>query len=251
MEPFPNETNAAHADSNRHSKHFYRNRTRRLHLRPWVLSLLEQSRILYTISDVLVPLPPTLLRLPSALIALRAIRLVQVAKGIEKLVSVVVLSLPSLTNVLSLLLLVLFIYSVLAVQVRTPPPLPSRLARSARASRWPGNRARSRAGTRMCTQRRSGAAARSVSTTNRTSSRAYKARVSPSTERAAAFSAAREISVIAVLPISGEAEFVFYDAKRHRASAVSFRHKAGTQLSQARAAQQIEMAEITPPWLVS
>ena len=71
-----------------------------------------------------------------------------------------------------------------------PPPLvPLAVARSARASRWPGNRARSRAGSCTCTQRRSGAAARSVSTTSRTSSRASNARASPSMEHAAASSA--------------------------------------------------------------
>ena len=65
------------------------------------------------------PLPETLLRLPSAFVVLRVMRLVQYSKALEKLLTIAFLSLPSLVNVTSLLLLVMFIFSILGVQLFT------------------------------------------------------------------------------------------------------------------------------------
>ena len=84
-----------------------------------LLSLVEQSHVLFLISDNVVALPDTVLRAPSALVTLRILRVVQIAKALEKLTTIALMSLPSLVNVTSLLILVIFIYSILGVQLFT------------------------------------------------------------------------------------------------------------------------------------
>jgi hypothetical protein len=91
----------------------------RFELRLVWISLVEQSRVLYLISDHAVKLPPMLLRLPRALQALRAVRLLKHARRIRWLVTTTVLSLPSLVNVSSILAIVMFIFSVLGMQLFT------------------------------------------------------------------------------------------------------------------------------------
>ena len=98
---------------------YFRDEWCRLELRLVALSLLEQSEIVYIISEHIVQMPPAVLRIPSALLALRVLRLLAVSKELEKLVTVITLSIPSLINVLSLLVLVIFIYSILGVQLFT------------------------------------------------------------------------------------------------------------------------------------
>ena len=77
-----------------------------------LLALMEQSRVIE-----LFALPPLLQRLLAASYPLRAMRLVQHAKGLSNLVKTIVLSVPSLLNVLSLLSLIVFIYSALGVEL--------------------------------------------------------------------------------------------------------------------------------------
>ena len=87
-----------------------------------VLAALHQANALQAFSSAVVPLPPLVLRAPSAAVALRAVRLVQHAKKLQGLVTTILMSIPSLINVTSLLALVVFIYSVLGVQLFTYTP---------------------------------------------------------------------------------------------------------------------------------
>jgi Ca2+-binding EF-hand superfamily protein len=84
-----------------------------------VLSLIEQTDVVGLINEYVVTLPDGLVRLPTALLAVRVLRLVALSKQLEKLVTVIKLSLPSLVNVMSVLILVIFIYSILGVQLFT------------------------------------------------------------------------------------------------------------------------------------
>jgi hypothetical protein len=95
---------------------YFRDEWCRFELQLVGLSVVDQSQALYLISELVVPLPPMLLRVPQALYALRALRLLQHMRGIQSLVTTTMLSLPSLANVCSILALVVFIFSVLGMQ---------------------------------------------------------------------------------------------------------------------------------------
>ena len=77
-----------------------------------IISLVCQTSLLESISETVVELPLPIIRLPHALMSIRALRLVQHAKGMQGLVLTTIQSLPALFNVIALLLLVVFVYSV-------------------------------------------------------------------------------------------------------------------------------------------
>lgn len=84
-----------------------------------IISLVCQTSLLESISETVVELPLPIIRLPHALMSIRALRLVQHAKGMQGLVLTTIQSLPALFNVIALLLLVVFVYSVAGVQLFT------------------------------------------------------------------------------------------------------------------------------------
>ena len=90
---------------------YFRDEWRRFEWMLVLISLFEQTKLAYAFSEHIYPLPPLLIRLIPALRSLRALRLVQYSKGLQRLASTILASIPSLYNVISLLLLIIYVYS--------------------------------------------------------------------------------------------------------------------------------------------